>query len=286
MDLCVTTDAVIEGVHFTLRRFSFKDIGHKALAVNLSDLAAMGARPRWFVCALALPGRLRPAVRPIAAGMSQLARLHRAALVGGNVSRAKQLSITITAIGEVGRRRALTRAGARPGDALYVSGTLGDARLGLALLDRGIRSAATRRQLRPQPRIALGQICARHARASIDISDGFAQDLAQLCRASRVGARVEVNAIPLSPELRRRAGSFERALRWALRGGEDYELLVAVPRARAGAFERHCARAGERVSRVGILTAGAQIRFVSPEGTTIPPPRGFDHFAAVRSPAR
>lgn len=284
-DLCVTTDAVIEGVHFILPRFSFHDVGHKALAVNLSDLAAMGAKPRWFVCALALPARLRPGVPRMAAGMSRLARLHGAVLVGGNVSAAPELSITVTAIGEVVRGRALTRSGARPGDLLYVSGTLGDARLGLTLLERGIRSRAAKRQLRPEPRIGLGRICARYARAAIDISDGFAQDLAQLCRASAVGARVDADSLPVSAEVLRRAGSRERATRWALRGGEDYELLVAVPPNRARAFERHCARAGQRVSQVGVLTAGAQLRFVSAQGATLPPPRGFDHFATVRSGA-
>ncbi len=281
-DLCVTTDSVIDGVHFDLARFSLEDVGHKALAVNLSDLAAMGAIPRWFLCALGLPPKLRRRIRRIAAGMSRLARLHRAELVGGNVTGASELSITITAIGEVERGGALTRSGGRPNDLLYVSGTLGDARLGLTLLRRGLRSGAAMRQLRPEPRVALGRICRRHARAAIDISDGFAQDLAQLCRASRLGARVDTASLPISAELSRWAGTARRAARWALAGGEDYELIAAVPHQRASAFERDCARAGEAVTQVGFLTAGTQVRFVSPQGTTVPPPRGFDHFAGVR----
>ena len=112
----------------------------------------------------------------------------------------------------------------------------------------------------------------------------YAQDLAQLCRASRIGARIDTGSLPLSAELRRRAQTTERAVRWALTGGEDYELLIAVPPAGAAAFERHCARFGERVSQVGVVTSGAQVKFVSPEGTTIAPPRGYDHFAGVRSP--
>jgi thiamine-monophosphate kinase len=216
--------------------------------------------------------------------MSRLARLHGVDLVGGNISAARELSITITAIGEVGRGGALRRSGAKPGDTLYVSGTLGDARLGLSLLREGIRSGVAQRQLRPEPRIRLGQICARHASAAIDISDGFAQDLAQLCRASRAGARIDTGFLPLSAELRRRARNNERAVRWALCGGEDYELLVAVPPAGAAAFERHCTRLGERVSQVGVVTSGAQVKFVSPEGTMIAPPRGYDHFSGVRSP--
>jgi thiamine-monophosphate kinase len=281
-DLCVTTDSVIEGVHFSLPRFSLEDVGHKALAVNLSDLAAMGAIPRWFVCALALPARLQRGVRRIGVGMSRLARRHRAELVGGNVSAADKLSITITAIGQVEPGQALTRQGARPGDALYVSGTLGGARLGLSLLKSGVRRGVARRQLRPEPRIALGRICRDHARAAIDISDGFAQDLAQLCRASRVGARIEADSLPISTELRRRAGTLRRAVGWALAGGEDYELLVAVPPAGRGAFERRCARSGERVTQVGFLTSGTQVRFVSSEGRTLGPPPGFDHFRGLR----
>ena len=281
-DLCVTTDSVIEGVHFELTRFSFEDVGHKALAVNLSDLAAMGAIPRWFLCALGLPPKRQRGVRRIAAGMSRLARLHRAELVGGNVSAAPELSITVTAIGEVERGGAVTRSGGRPGDLLYVSGTLGDARLGLTLLRHGVRSGAAMRQLRPKPRVALGRICRRHARAAIDVSDGFAQDLAQLCRASRLGACVDIASLPLSAELLRSAGGADRAARWALAGGEDYELIAAVPRKRAAPFERDCARAGEAVTEVGFLTAGTQVRFVSRQGTTVAPPRGFDHFAGVR----
>ena len=281
-DLCVTTDAVIEGVHFELSRFSFEDVGHKALAVNLSDLAAMGAIPRWFVCALALPVRLRKSIRRIGGGMSRLARRQRIQLIGGNVSAARELSVTVTAIGQVEAGSALTRSAAQAGDRLYVSGTLGDARLGLARLRQGMRTGAAVRQLRPRPRIALGRIARRHARAAIDVSDGFAQDLAQLCRASRVGARVEVARLPLSRELRRRAGTTERAVSWALTGGEDYELILAVPPRAAAAFERQCARLGEKVSEVGVVTAATQLRFVSPRGAPVLAPRGFDHFAGLR----
>jgi thiamine-monophosphate kinase len=160
--LCVTTDAVVEEVHFTRAHFSPEDIGHKALAVNLSDLAAMGATPRWFLCALALPRDFPQAqLRRIARGMSALAREHRIALVGGNFTSARELSLTITAAGEL-RRPALTRAGGRPGDLLYMSGTLGEARLGLLQLQAGRRTgAAIRRQRRPVPRVALGQLASR-----------------------------------------------------------------------------------------------------------------------------
>jgi thiamine-monophosphate kinase len=278
-DTCVTVDALVEGVHFTRRHFRFEDIGHKALAVNLSDLAAMGARPRWFLCALAIPKQLGTGpVMAMARGMSALARKHRMALVGGNVSKAAQLSITITAAGTVRRGRALTRQGARSGDRLFVSGTLGDARLALSLWRRGQRTTAAARQVRPTPRVELGQLSIPYARAAIDLSDGLAQDLAQMCRASRLGAQVDIERLPVSAELRRRAGSARRAAKWALAGGEDYELLIAVPPNRCAAFERACARSGEQVREVGVITRTPSVVF-SFGGHAIPAPLGYDHLA-------
>ncbi len=275
--LCVTTDAVVEDVHFTRAHFSPEDIGHKALAVNLSDLAAMGATPRWFLCALALPKDFpeRELIR-MARGMSALAREHRIALVGGNFTSARELSVTLTAAGEL-QRPALTRKGGRPGDLLYMSGTLGDARLGLIQLQAGKRrSPSILRQKRPVPRIALGRLASRFASASIDISDGLAQDLGHLCDASHVGAEVELAHLPLSPAVRRELGPEA-----ALAGGEDYELLLAVPAERARAFERACSRASERVTRIGHLTRQRRRVLRASDGRLIPPPPGFDHFRLV-----
>ena len=232
-ELCVTTDAVVEGVHFTRAHFSLADVGHKALAVNLSDLAAMGARPAWFVCALELPGWVDDrGLDGLARDMSTLARAHHIGLVGGNLSRARTLSVTITAAGEVPRGRALLRGGGRPGDRLYVSGTLGDARLGLALLGRGERGRARSRQLRPAPKIALGLLARRFASAAIDISDGLAQDAGHLARASGLRAVLQLDALPISSEVKRHAGA--AAPLWAASGGEDYELCATVPAATAG----------------------------------------------------
>ena len=278
-ELCVTTDALVEGVHFTRQHFSLADVGHKALAVNLSDLAAMGARPAWFLCALELPPWLGDRqLDDLARGMSALARQHRIALVGGNLSRARSLSLTLTAAGEVPRGRALLRGGGRPGDRLYVSGTLGDARLGLALLAQGRPGQARSRQLRPTPRIALGLLARRFASAAIDISDGLAQDAGHLARASRVRAVLELDALPISPELERHAGRAARV--WAASGGEDYELLLAVPPRAASRFERACARAGERVTWIGGLTRGRGVAVVDPQRGILPTPPGFDHFGA------
>jgi thiamine-monophosphate kinase len=277
--LCVTTDAVVEDVHFTRATFSPADIGHKALAVNLSDLAAMGAVPRWFVCALALPRDFpASALSALGRGMAALAREHRIALVGGNFTSARELSVTLTVTGELSRPP-LTRAGARPGDLLYVSGTLGDARLGLQQLQAGVRRGpAVLRQRRPQPRIALGRVAARFASAGMDVSDGLAQDLGHLCAASRVGAALELDRLPLSAPVRAALGP-----EGALKGGEDYELLLAVPPARARAFERACARVGPAVTRVGVVTRERGLRFNGApggSGTRLrTPPSGFDHFA-------
>src|SRR5262249_53415140 len=160
-----------------------EDIGHKALATNLSDLAAMGAIPRWFVCAWALPPRTpKDFVRRVARGMAPLARAHRIHLVGGNFTRAREISLTLACGGCVARWGALLRSGGKPGDLLYVSGTLGDARLGLLELRTRTRSSpAIQRQRRPTPRVALGRLARTLARAAIDVSDGLAVDLAELC---------------------------------------------------------------------------------------------------------
>lgn len=273
---CITTDAVVEDVHFTRAAFSPEDIGHKALAVNLSDLAAMGARPRWFVCALALPRDFpRRELLGLARGMSALAREHGIALVGGNFTSARELSLTLTVAGELPVGVApLLRSGGRPGELLYVSGTLGDARLGLAQLQRGVRrSASILRQKRPVPRVALGQLALRFASAGMDLSDGLAQDLGHLCAASRVGAELEPDRLPLSRAVRTSLGP-----EGALKGGEDYELLLAVPVKRAVAFERACGRAGERVTRVGRLLAGPVGHLQDLRGRALHRLAGFDHF--------
>jgi thiamine-monophosphate kinase len=275
----VTRDAIVEGVHFTRKTFSLEDIGHKALAVNLSDLAAMGAIPSWFVCALALPRRYGPPeVRRIASGMSALARRARIALVGGNFTSASELSITITAAGDA-QGRFLTRSGARPDDVLFVSGSLGDARLGLELLSRGRagQSSAVRRQRRPVPRLGLGRLARGHASAAIDVSDGLGQDLGHLCTRSRVGAEVDLSSLPVSRALLREKG--QRAHVFAAQGGEDYELLLAVPARRAAAFERACARGSIRITRIGRIISGRSVTFRAAGGRRVRLGAGFDHFA-------
>ncbi len=262
----VTTDALVEGVHFT-SQFTFEDIGHKALAVNLSDLAAMGAKPTWFTVALGLPAHLTAThLKKLGRGMAALAKAHKAELVGGNVTRATQLTLTITASGALDGPP-LLRSGAQAGDALYVSGPLGDAAAGLEGINK-----LTPAQRRPTPHLAFGQLARRHCSAGIDVSDGLAQDLSHLCRGSGVAAELDSASIPLSDALLDFAGSREAALSYALTGGEDYVLLVAVRRPKA--FEAAMARAGFAAEHIGWLRSGAGIKL---DGVPMRGRLGFKH---------
>jgi thiamine-monophosphate kinase len=262
MKLVVKTDEAVEGVHFTLPRFSPADVGHKALAVNLSDLAAAGARPRWFVCALGVPRR-RDVVRTasgIARGMARLARVHEVALVGGNVSRAPAWSLAICALGEAARPRG--RRGARPGDALVVVGQLGAAALGLRR-----KGAAGLAQRRPTPLVDDGLAAGGLPSASIDVSDGFLRDLGHLCEASGCGAEVDLERLPVA-----RGATLDDALS----GGEDYALLFAVPPRNLEGLRRSVHRA----TIAGRFVRGRAIRLLD-RGRPRPLPsrRGFDHLA-------
>ena len=285
--LVLTVDEVVEGVHFD-GRFAPGDIGWKALAVNLSDLAAMGARPLWALVALCVPreeraGRILGVVRGVAA----CARRYGIAVVGGNVSRAKALSLCITAVGAVRRGRFLTRAGARPGDVLLGSGTFGDAALGI---EEGAGPSLKRRQRRPVPRLSLGRALAGIAHAAIDVSDGLAQDLAHLAEASGVLAVLEVPRVPTSPAYRRRTAGRPDPLAAALSGGEDYELLLAVPPGRLGAALAAGGRAGTPLAVLGRFEKGRGLRLVGPDGRLRRAPAGHDHLRApgpvLTSPSR
>ncbi|HEY6909828.1 MAG TPA: thiamine-phosphate kinase [Myxococcales bacterium] len=264
--LVATTDAVVEGVHFDLRRFSPEDVGWKALAVNLSDLAAAGARPRWFLCALAIPRRQRTeaVARRIARGMAALATRSGCALIGGNVTSASEWSVTITALGEA--KKPLSRSGARPGDALVVVGRLGDAAAGLRPLPH---PSAARAQRRPRPLFREGLLAARFASAAIDVSDGFLQDLRHLATSSGVGAVVECSSLPLG----RAARSLPDGMELALTGGEDYALILSVPRRKLAALRQllACAEVGRILRGSGVtLTELGQPR-------PLPRRAGFDH---------
>jgi thiamine-monophosphate kinase len=274
-ELVATADAVVAGVHFD-RAFAPEDVGWKALAVNLSDLAAMGARPLWALVCLGLPLDVRPAaVARIARGLGACAERYRVAIAGGNVTRASELSVTVTAIGAVPEGRALLRSGARAGDLVLVTGTLGDAALGRL---PGAPAALVRRQRRPTPRLAAGRALAGVARAAIDVSDGLVQDLDHLCAASKVGARIGVADLPVSEAARRLARRGDGVREAALTGGEDYELVLAVAPALLPAALAAAAKARTPVSVIGRFVRGRGVRVVGPTGARIAVDvRGHDH---------
>jgi len=275
LSLAVTVDTVRDGIHFG-PRFTADEIGHKALAVNLSDLAAMGAAPRWFLVALELPARF-PSARldGIARGMAALAREHRCALIGGNVTRGDRLALTITALGEVPPELALRRDALRPGDAIAVTGELGSAAFGLRLLRSGTRAGADA-QLRPTPRVSAGLAARGLARAAIDISDGLAQDLSHLCERSGCGVELWADALPMSPEVAARPD----ALDLCLRGGEDYELVIGLRPANVAKLQARFREFGIPITVIGRATRANGLQLAPSEGGRSRPLEavGFQHF--------
>jgi thiamine-monophosphate kinase len=282
MQIAVSSDMLVEGRHF-LSTVEPERLGHKALAVNLSDLAACGADPLAFTLALALPRADDAFLAAFAQGMFALADAHGIELVGGDTT-AGPLNICITVLGQVAPGRALLRSGARPGDDLWVSGSLGDARLALevfrgrAALDGAQFEAVRLAMERPQPRVALGQALRGLATSAIDLSDGLVGDLGHVLQRSGVGAVVEVEALPCSAVL----AAQTRALRHEclLAGGDDYELLFTAPRDYRDAVVAAGASGGVAVTRCGWIEAERGLRLRDAQGGAMPGAyRGFDHFA-------
>jgi len=289
----LTTDAHVEQVHFDRRFSTPANVGYRALAVNLSDLAAMGATPRWALLSLAMPGNLQVHdVEELVDGLASLASQFGTHVIGGNLTRtAGPLVVDVTAIGEVKPRRMLTRSGGRPGDALYVSGMIGAAAAGLEMLHAAaqegkgsrVESAnCSARYLRPEPRVRLGIAIAqaRAAHAAIDLSDGLADAVQQLAEASGCGVEVDADALPIDAAARawwRAAG--KDAVREAMRGGDDYELLFAIPRAYGGRLRHARTRVAEPVlTRIGVLTKDRGARVLLRHGGRESLPAGFEHF--------
>lgn len=282
----LTTDAQIEGVHFDRRFSTPADVGHRALAVNLSDLAAMGATPRWALLSLALPDETPVAeVEALVGALGTLAARHQMQVVGGNLTRSPgPLMVDVTAVGEVRPRRLLTRHGGRPGDALYVSGTLGAAAAGLAMLtgDRPADAGCVARYLRPDPRVRLGLAIAqaKAARAAMDLSDGLADAAHQLAAASGCGVEIAAETLPVEPAARAfwEAAGQDPVLH-AVSGGDDYELLIAVPRAGGGRLRHARSRVAEpALTRIGVLTKDPGARVLLRNGRRESLPAGFEHF--------
>ena len=278
MQLAVTMDALNVGVHFPPET-SPADIGWKALAVNLSDLAAMGAQPAWGTLSLSLPQGDPGFVDAFFDGFFALAAQHGFALVGGDTTRGP-LSIAITAHGLVEPGRALRRDGAREGDDIWVSGTLGDAAGALRQWQAGaaISPVLQARLDRPTPRVALGLALRGIASSCIDVSDGLLADLAHICRASGVGAEVDVDALPASDALR---AAFDPDTRRVLQaaGGDDYELCFSMPASAGDALARALMEAGTQATRIGTITAKEGVRPLLDGVAWSAPATGWQHFA-------
>ena len=283
MQLAVSSDMLVEGRHF-LSTVAPERLGHKALAVNLSDLAACGAKPLGFTLALALPRAEEGFLDGFSRGLFALAEEHGIELVGGDTTQGP-LNICITAMGEVPAGGALLRSGARPGDDLYVSGTVGDARLALEVFRGAERLAgqgfdAVREAMeRPQPRVALGLALRGIASSAIDVSDGLLGDLGHVLRRSAVAAVVEVDAVPRSEVLAAQSPALQRTC--TLAGGDDYELVFTAPRAAAERVQAAAREAGTAVTRIGGIEAGQGLRLIDRDGREVPNTFGsFDHFKA------
>jgi len=282
-ELAVTTDTLVEGVHF-LSTVDPESLGHKALAVNLSDLAAMGAQPAWATLALTLP-KVDPAwLQAFSRGFAALADRYGMQLVGGDTTRGP-LSVTVHATGFVPAGAALRRSGAQPGDLLYVTGTLGDAGLALRLergLYREVREPETlRRRLDwPAPRVEAGAALCGTASAGVDISDGLLADLGHLSVASHVGARVFLGSLPLGREMERyvaKTGDWSLVLA----AGDDYELCLAVPAHAQGRVEDLGRGLACGLTRIGTLEPQPGLRCVAANGAELLRlPSGYQHFAA------
>jgi thiamine-monophosphate kinase len=280
-DTVIAIDMLNAGIHFPPDTAA-ADIGYKALAVNLSDIAAMGAIPAWFTLALSLPDADEAWLAPFSEGMFALAAQHQVDLIGGDTTRGP-LSVTIQIGGWVKPDQYLPRAGAQVGDRIYVSGTLGDAAAGLALLPQQRKDSAAlhlvTRLLRPTPRVALGQKLVTIANACIDISDGLTADLGHILQASAVGARIQQSAIPISSALHEAVTNPLEILRYALAGGDDYELCFTVPAAKVPQLENLRNQLDCSITQIGEITQSPGLQWVSVNGdVTRLAPQGFQHF--------
>ncbi len=286
MQTAISTDMLVEGRHF----FAGADprlLGHKCLAVNLSDLAAMGARPVGFTLALALPTADEAWLSAFSKGLFALADRYGCELIGGDTTRGP-LTICITIFGDVSAGQALRRDGAQAGDDIWVSGSLGDARLALAgyrneiALDAAALAAASMRMHAPEPRIALGLALCGIAHAAIDISDGLAGDLAHILERSAAGATVDVDALPAGPVLAGQPQALRR--NYTLAGGDDYELCFTAPRGLRTDVQAVAASVGIALTRIGTIDAATGLRLVDSTGAPLAlQVRSFDHFTTPAS---
>ncbi|EBO0185892.1 thiamine-phosphate kinase [Salmonella enterica] len=283
--LAISTDTLVAGNHF-LPDIDPADLAYKALAVNLSDLAAMGADPAWLTLALTLPEVDEPWLEAFSDSLFELLNYYDMQLIGGDTTRGP-LSITLGIHGYIPAGRALKRSGAKPGDWIYITGTPGDSAAGLAVLQNRLLVAEEtdaryfiKRHLRPTPRILHGQALRDIASAAIDLSDGLISDLGHIVKASGCGARVDVDALPKSDAMMRHVDAGQ-AQRWALSGGEDYELCFTVPELNRGALDVAIGQLGVPFTCVGQMSADVEgLNFVRDGMPVTFDWKGYDHFAA------
>ncbi|MGD9116647.1 MAG: thiamine-phosphate kinase [Dehalococcoidia bacterium] len=277
-----TVDSFIEGVHFSRDTASWPDIGWKALAVNLSDIAAMGGIPRYALVSLALPGESEAEdVAGLYHGMLEMAKQYGVTVIGGDVSNAPLIAISITVLGSSPTRKILTRSSARKGDTIAVTGSLGTAAAGMEILknkanlDKDTETLLKNAFLRPTPRLAEGLLLAEMGvKTAIDISDGLVADLGQICKASGVGARIDIESVPIAAAVKDACG--DRALEIALSGGEDYELLFTAD---SETIDKIKKAAACPITSIGAITDGQGVTAVDKAGNSFALKKaGWEHF--------
>lgn len=284
--LAISTDTLVSGIHF-LPDIDPRDLGYKALAVNLSDLAAMGADPAWLTLAITLPEVDESWLEAFSDSLFEQLEYYDMQLIGGDTTRGP-LAMTLGIHGLVPAGRALKRSGARPGDWIYVTGTPGDSAAGLAILqDRlvvkdSVQAAyLKKRHLRPTPRILHGQALRDLASSAIDLSDGLISDLGHILKASKCGARVDLDALPYSEAIKANV-SAELALQWALSGGEDYELCFTVPEINRGALDVAIGNLGIPFTCIGQVAPESEgLQFMQNGKPVTLDLKGYDHFASL-----
>jgi len=285
-NIVVTTDTLVAGVHFPLGT-SPKAIGHKAVAVNLSDIAAMGAKPSWISLAITLPEVNDDWLSEFCSGVFELCEYYNVQLIGGDTTQGP-LSITITAQGLTPEGKYLSRSGAKSGDWLYVTGDLGDAALALQhhkeeiLIENDIIEHVQDKLDFPKPRVLAGQALREYASAAIDISDGLLADLGHICQASNVGANVVLDAIPLSDAMKK-SQDFEDSVQLALNGGDDYELLFTVNEDNKVGMETALSHAGTVITCIGQINPSQTISTTLNNKAVPIRSSGFQHFSAKRN---
>ncbi len=285
LDLVVTADMLVEEIDFRLEWTTAEHLGHKALAVSLSDIAAMGATPKWAMLSIAIPQDLwkKGFLDAFYDGWHKLAAQYNVELVGGDISRSPDKFVIDSIVaGEVPNGEAVLRSTAQPGDAIFITGTLGGAAGGLSALRAGTRQPSANpheeklllRQLRPSPRVHAGESARTlGASAMIDISDGLSSDLAHICSASRVGAIIDSELLPIDPGIASVDIPADRAVDFALHGGEDFELLITVPPKKISGFTERA------FTRIGDITPNADVIELRAAGKSLPLiPKGYRHF--------